>query len=112
MAIRFVTGTPKKLLSSFKAAIDDGRVVTWGYDNDNDFTHTAPQWKGRAWLRPRFEEGKVLKFSIVRPNNSKVTSEVYAIYHGRIIESMLAHCDNLFSEATASAYPDGNDLVS
>jgi hypothetical protein len=111
MAIHFTTTTPKKLLSSFKKAIDDGKVVTWSYDTDGDFTHTAQQWKSLAWLRPKVREGETLILSIIKPQNAKISSEVYAIYHGRFIESMLVHCDSLFTEAMATAFPADDDTV-
>lgn len=112
MAIHFTTDTPKKLLSSFKKAIDDGRVVTWAYDEDGDFTHTAQQWRSLAWLRPKVKERETLIFSIIKPKNSKISSEIYAIYHGRFIESMLVHCDSLFTRAIATAFPTEDDNVS
>jgi hypothetical protein len=112
MAIHFKTATPKKLLAAFKKAIDDGKVVTWSYDADNDFTHTAQQWKARAWLRPTVIEREDLVFTILKPQNSKISSEIYAIYHGRFIESMLVHCDSLFKEAFATALPEDGDIVS
>lgn len=111
MAIHFATETPKKLLAEFKKAIDGGKVVTWSYDADGDFTHTAQQWKFLAWLRPKIIEKEMLIFSIVAPQNSKVSSETYAIYHGRFIESMLVHCDSLFTEAVATAFPADDDTV-
>ncbi len=111
MAVRFTTTTPNKLLSSFKKAIDEKRVVTWAYDGDGDFTHTADQWKFRAWLRPKIIDGEALILSILHPKDSKISSEIYAIYHGRFIESMLVHCDSLFSDAVASAFPTGSDSV-
>lgn len=112
MAIRFTTITPKKLLSSFKKAIDDGRVVTWAYDEEGDFTHTAEQWKSLAWLRPKIKEGETLVFSIIKPQDSKISSEIYAIYHGRFIESMLVHCDSLFTKAIATSFPANSDSIS
>lgn len=112
MAIHFKTATPKKLLAAFKAAINEGKVVTWGYDADGDFTHTAQQWKSQAWLRPKIIENTELVFTIVKPQNSKISSEIYAIYHGRFIESMLVHCDLLFKEASATALPEDGDIVS
>jgi hypothetical protein len=111
MAIHFTTDKPKQLLASFKKAIDDGKVVTWAYDNDGDFTHTAQQWKSLAWLRPRVIDGQKLVLSILKPQASKISSEVYAIYHGRFIESMLVHCDSLFTEAIATAFPSDGDIV-
>jgi hypothetical protein len=110
MAIYFETKTPKKLLAAYKKAIDDGHVTTWSYDSDGDFTHTAEQWKNEAWLRPKIEEGTMLVFHILAPEASEMSSAVYAIYHGRFIESMLTHCDALFSVGRASAMPDEGDV--
>lgn len=112
MAIHFKTNTPKKLLAAFKTAIDEGKVVTWGYDADGDFTHTAQQWKSLAWLRPKIKDAEQLTPIILKPKNSKISSEVYAIYHGRFIESMLVHCDSLFTNAIATAFPADGDIVS
>jgi hypothetical protein len=111
MAIYFETKTPNKLLKTFKKAIDDGHVVTWSCDGDGDFTHTPDQWAHQAWLRPAVTTGKQLSFSILAPTDSKVSSEAYAVYHGRFIESMLAHCDTLFTDARATAMPAGDDKV-
>lgn len=112
MAIHFRTTTPKKLLAEFKKAIDGGKVVTWSYDADGDFTHTAQQWKSLAWLRPKVKLGEDLTFTILKPRNLKVSSEVYAVYHGRFIEAMLVHCDSLFIDAVATALPADGDIVS
>src|SRR5215469_419890 len=99
MAVYFETHTPKKLLEAYKKAIDDGHVTTWAYDKDGDFTHTADQWKRKAWLRPKVVEGKTLVFNVIKPKDETVSSVVYAVYHGRFIESLLAHCDKLFTNA-------------
>jgi hypothetical protein len=111
MAIYFKTRTPKKLLAAYKKAIDDGHVVTWAYDADGDFTHTADQWNRKAWLRPRIREAEALALNILAPQDSSISSKIYAIYHGRFIESMLAHCDKLFDDATATAMPAREDSV-
>ena len=102
MAIIFETTNPSTLLSTFKKAIDDRKVVTWAYDSDGDFVHTPQQWSQVGWLRPRIQQGRLVFGFLARPNQ-KCTSEGYAVYHGRFIESMLAHCDALFSEAKATA---------
>ncbi len=112
MAVHLETSTPNKVLSSFKKAIDDGLIVTWSYDKDGDFTHTAQQWKYLAWFRPEVESGKELTFFIIKPKSKTISSEVYAIYHGRLIESLLVHCDSLFTNAIATAMPSDGDNVS
>lgn len=111
MAIKFKTNTPKKLLAAFKKAIDDGHITTWSYDKDGDFTHTPDQWVKKAWLRPSIIEKEQLVLSIVPPIETEISSEIYAIYHGRFIEAMLRHCDSLFTDAIATATPQGRDDV-
>jgi hypothetical protein len=111
MAIYFETKTPKKLRNAFKKAIDDGHVVTWSYDEDGDFTHTPEQWTHQAWFRTSISEGARLTLFIFGPVDATISSEAYAVYHGRFIESMLAHCDGLFTEARATAMPADGDKV-
>ena len=110
MALYFDTNDPQRLLDEFKKAINEGEITTWSYDKDDDFTHTPEQWKNKAWLRPKIESGKLV-FYILSPKNTNITSLVYAVYHGRFVESMLLHCDNLFSDGKATAYPAGGDNV-
>lgn len=111
MAIHIKTNTPKKLLAAYKKAIDERRVTTWSYDSDGDFTHTADQWIRKAWLRPKVVERKEVILYILAPVESPISSAVYAIYHGRFIESMLRHCDGLFEEAMATAGPESGDIT-
>jgi hypothetical protein len=111
MAILFRTTNASGLLTAFKKAIDEGRVVTWAYDQDGDFTHTAEQWRNAAWLRPKsIPEG--LAVNILCPKNRAISTEVYAIYHGRFIESLLAHYDSLFVDASATAKATQDDIIS
>jgi hypothetical protein len=110
MSIILNTSDPSGLLSAFKKAINERRVVTWAYDKDGDFTHTTEQWKNKAWFSPRISIGQ-LKFVIIPPQNQNISREVYAIYHGRFAESMLAHFDDRFSSSIATAMPDSGDLV-
>jgi hypothetical protein len=111
MAIHFETKTPNKLLKAFKKAIDDGHVVTWSYDKDGDFTHTPDQWANQAWLRPTVTPETRLTLFIVAPIDTTISSEAYAVYHGRFIEAMLVHCDSLFIESRASSMPTDDDKV-
>lgn len=110
MAVKIQTTTPAALLKAFKSAIDKGHIVTWSYDNDGDFTHSRDQWRNKAWLRPKIM-GNELILNIICPQNGAVTTEVYAIYHGRFIEAMLAHCDKDFNSAQATSMPTGGDIV-
>jgi hypothetical protein len=111
MAIHFKTETPKKLLAAYKKAIDDGHISTWSYDSDGDFTHTADQWNKKAWLRPKVQEGAELVLYVLAPKDTELSSTIYAVYHGHFIESMLRHCDKLFSEGRASSMPEEGDVT-
>ena len=111
MAIHIETPTPKKLLAAFKKAIDDGHVTTWSYDSDGDFTHTADQWNKGAWLRPKIMERSELILYILSPKEVTITSTLYAVYHGRIVEPFLRHCDHIFSVIRISSSPEDGDVI-
>ena len=112
MAVMIKTSAPQKLLDAIYAAIDDGDIETWAYDDDGDFSHVTSdgQWEGEAWLHPKVGTG-ALVLTTIPPKDSHVTTEAYAVYHGRFIEMVLAHFDNQFSDATATARPTVNDGI-
>jgi hypothetical protein len=109
--LSFNTSKPNALLAAIKKAIDEKKITTWAYSKDGDFTHTPTQWYANAWLRPSAVAGAELRFAIIRPQNANISSEVYAVYHGRFIEMMLAHFDTEFSNSTATALPTAADYV-
>lgn len=111
MAIHFETRTPKRLLRTYKEMIDKGEVKTWSYDDDGDFTHTAQQWIRQAWLRPKVIEQSRLTFFILAPSDTEMEVATYGVYHGRFVESMLSHCDKLFSSVSVSAQPEVGDVI-
>ncbi len=110
MSIRIATADANVLLASIYKAIDDRKIDTWQYDKDGDFTHTTEQWRNRAWLRPKKEMG-VLVLTIMPPKEVALSTEIYAIYHGRFMEAVLAHFDKQFRSAVASALPQDGDRV-
>ena len=110
MAVTIQTGSPKTVIATLKKAIDDGKAPTWSYDKDGDFTHTPPQWKNKAWMRPRITANGV-DVNIVKPQGETITWEIYAIYHGRFIELAINHAHDDYSVATASPKPVSGDVV-
>lgn len=104
------TDNPNNLVASIKLAIDKGHVTTWSYDADGDFTHTPAQWSGKAWLRPSAMVGALL-LGIVGQKDTPLSTEYYAVYHGRFIEMLAAHFDTLFTTAGATAKPQSPDHV-
>jgi len=111
MAIIISTEDPHGLLAAIKEAITQNLVATWSYDKDGDFTHTAEQWKNKAWLRPRVEDDGRLILNILTPRATTLSSIHYAIYHGRFIEMLLSHFDQKFTRAGATALPTSRDVV-
>jgi hypothetical protein len=104
MAIYLMTADAAKLLADFKNKIRQGHIVTWSCDTDGDFTHTPQQWAQKAWLRPQLLPDR-LRLAILKPTGSNVTWPIYGVFHGRFIESMIEHCNALFTSAQATPNP-------
>jgi hypothetical protein len=103
MAI-YMVNAKADLVAKIKQAIKDKKIETWECDEDGDFTYNTSdkQWYKKAWLRPKTINGQQV-FGIMFPKEAKVTSIVYAIYHGRFIEMLLAHFDSDFTKAESTA---------
>jgi hypothetical protein len=110
MAVRVGTSQPQALLSAIRRAIDQGHVDTWKYDKDGDFTHTPTQWVNKCWLRPHVS-WRLLTFTTLPPGGTVLSKEIFAVYHGRFIEMLLAHFDSQFSDAEATAVGTTQDVV-
>lgn len=102
MAVRAFCNDSQQLLNEIKVAIRKGLVQTWSLDQDGDLTHSPVQWKNKAWFRPAAEAG-VLVFRIIGQTDVHMSTEIYAIYHGRLIEMLLAHFDTKFNNVMATA---------
>jgi len=109
MAVHIITSNGQTLLSEFKKAIEEKKIVTWAHENGY-FTHDVVQWRRLAWFLPVVKNDRLV-FNIIKPKNGKISSEVYAIYHGRLIETMLAHFDKNFERGVATAMPESPDQV-
>jgi len=103
MAIIIKTKSPQDLLTAIKKEIDEGKIVTWSYDSDGDFTHSTKQWNANAWLRPKVSVGE-LRFGILKNENIDMSAVIYGVYHGRFIEMLLTHFDDQFTNAQATAH--------
>jgi hypothetical protein len=111
MAVIVRTDNPAELLRAILEGIDKGSIRTWSLNDSRRYlTHSVTQWRALAWMK--FTVGTDnLTFNIVRPKDRKVTVELYAVYHGRLIEMLLAHFDQRFLSAQATALPTEADLV-
>lgn len=111
MAIRIATSQPQELLDQIKSLIDKGSIKSWSYDNDGDFTHTAQQWRFKAWFRPRVR-GDELLLSILTQRGVPMSKATYGAYHGQLIETVLSHADTMCRSLMASSYPEPGDNIS
>jgi hypothetical protein len=113
MAIYVSTGDGHALLEAIYAAIDDNKIRTWCYadhDGVRYLTHSADQWNQKAWLKATVQQPGLV-FNIVKPKGSNISTEVYAVYHGRLIEMLLAHFDGWIATAAATSMPTALDVV-
>lgn len=84
----------KEFVTAIKQQIDDNKIITWQYDEDGDFTAVQDQWRFEAWMRPQNNNSiNHLYFGIVKNSKTTMSKEVYAVYHGRFAEMLLAHFD-------------------
>ncbi|MBV8364664.1 MAG: hypothetical protein JO193_08885 [Candidatus Eremiobacteraeota bacterium] len=98
------------MLNLLIEGVKSRRIQTWIYLESGYFTHEPMQWRNLAFLQPS-TLGNNLCINIVKPQNSLVSAETYAVYHGRFIEMLVAHFPKEFTNATASARPSWTDLV-
>ena len=108
MAVTASTSDPAGLLAAVRDAVATGKIQSWAYVQEQYLTHSVPQWSRRAFFKPTVQLG-ALVFHIIPPQNTKISTEVYAVYHGRLIEMLLAHFDRQFIQAFASALPISGD---
>ncbi|MBV9719223.1 MAG: hypothetical protein JOZ77_07880 [Candidatus Eremiobacteraeota bacterium] len=110
MAVDVFASQPEKLLAAIRQEIAGGHIRAWTCDDDGDFTHARTQWQKRAWFRPHVLHNQ-LRFAILAPTDRSLSVELYAIYHARFIEMLLAHFDELIERVSASALPELGDDV-
>ena len=102
MAVIVKTGKPSELLADIYKAIDNDKIATWLSDDDKDLTHEPLQWKNKAWFRPKVYAGE-LRFGLLGPKGVTMSKEIYGVYHGRLIEMLLIHFDDQFSNVSGTA---------
>ena len=105
-----VTVHAQRLVWAVRSEIASGTIRTWTYDADGDLTHVAPQWAQRAWMRPTIVASAV-HFNILPPQGRVITRATYGFYHAHLVETLLTHFDSEFMTITATALPDGADIV-
>jgi hypothetical protein len=110
MAVIVDVPNPQALLNAIRSTVAAGEIETWALDADGDFTHTPPQWRLKAWFRPKLSDGKLI-FRILTPKSTDMNKATYGVYHGRFIEMLLTHFDVQFQRAVATSLPAEGDQI-
>jgi hypothetical protein len=110
--VKVFANDPEKLVADIHRGIANGDIATWEETSRGSFTHSpsSGQWKNKAWFRPVVGVDGVT-FNIIRPKGGNVSKEVYAVYHGRFSEMLLAHFDNRLSSIRLSSLAGEGDIV-
>lgn len=59
------------------------------------------QWFQHAWLRP-YVKDKLLIFGIIQSSNFPITRQLYGVYHGRFVATLLSHFDYMMDSIEVS----------
>lgn len=104
MAIYIHTDDPHTLHQRFTASICNHEIITWGIDKDGDYTIDRDQWRFKAWFRSS-EYQDQLVFGIVQSRKYVMTNELYGVYHGRLVSTILAHFSDMISKVHVTPNP-------
>lgn len=104
MAIYITTSDPEQLLMRLNSAISSFEIISWAVDKDGDYTINRDQWRYRAWIRPHIE-GDNLVLGIVQSRKYIMTNELYGVYHGRFVATVLAHFSDAIQEIRVTSEP-------
>lgn len=103
---------PNQLISSLNEAIMSRSVLTWAVDNMGDYTISRDQWRYLAWMRPYIEGNRII-FGIIQSRKYPMTRELYGVYHGRFVATLLSHFDtDIYSLSVTPLLMQGYDISS
>ncbi|RQO62198.1 hypothetical protein [Pseudomonas sp. KBW05] len=115
MSVRFYTSSAKSLLKAFDDRIKqkekEGSITTWMKNKQDYYTHKSERWGGKCYFKARTDVSGKLIFNVIPPAGEIVTSEIYAFYHGHIIETFLNHFTSQFTVGEATAKPTNKDRL-
>ncbi|MDE6192726.1 MAG: hypothetical protein K2M83_01910 [Muribaculaceae bacterium] len=111
MSLTVLTSTPQALLEKINKFVREGKSQTWEIDADGDFTYKPEQWKNEAWFTVSLIKEDFIVFGMWPPVGKTISSEVYAVFHGRFLEMLLTHFDEDFTEIQISALATKYDRI-
>lgn len=111
MAIIIKTRYANVLLKQLNEAIANRSIQTWQVDSEGDYTIVHAQWYCHAWFRP-YVRDELIVFGIVQSLNFPMTRQLYGVFHGRFITTLLSHFDNMMDNVEISPLMDGDYDIS
>ena len=103
MALVVETDEPDEVMKRIYADIENNRIDTWTVNAAGYFTAVPKQWYNRAWMRKsNLMKERYLCFGIIEVRRGTMTQELYAVYHCRFAEMILAHCGDLIGNIMIS----------
>lgn len=106
MAIYITTSDPQQLLIRLNSAISSLEIVSWAVDKDGDYTINRDQWRYRAWIRPQIKNDNLVVLGIIQSRKYIMTNELYGVYHGRFVATVLAHFSDAIQEIRVTSEPE------
>jgi len=93
MALRIKFNKDTDIIERIGSLIQDNPYSAWIIDADRDISLADPMWKYHAWFRFKAEENQGGVFGIIGSKKYHMTKTLYAIYHSRLADLLLANFD-------------------
>lgn len=94
-------------LKNFFKCIKEGTISTWKHDNNSNISISNSKWYGKAWFGFYLKDDEI-GCGLIAPHNAIITREIYGVYHGRLIATLLANFDSQISKINVT--PDFSEI--
>jgi hypothetical protein len=78
------------------------------WEDELRFQLSGPEWSV-AYFRPMYDAGQLI-LGLLPQEGEELPKELYAYYHGRVIEMLLRHCSDLAGAVQVTTEPTYPDL--
>lgn len=111
--IHLKDSTSKEFQDAFIDRIKSNHITTWVVDEDKDITIKREDWRNKAWMRFLRINAQEIVIGIVESKKYRLTKEIYGVFHGRFLVTMLTHFDNILESIEVTPLLDkGADVFS
>ncbi len=107
MAIYVENDDPASWIKKIVGDIKANKLDTWACDAQGDLSHTPPQYKGKAWLRPAAEQSRIA-FYVLGNKTDGLPRSMFGLIQGRFVEVLVGHFFKK-SKIIVTSMADGQD---